>query len=121
MPIEEHELEELKNLAAQATPGPWRARDLGGASSLTRDDGAVLILQDGLLATEDAAFCAAARRILPNLIAEFGRLLAVAKAAGTEHDQRVRIAREDHSVCDVCWALTDWRHNAPPGTAARRL
>ena len=120
MPIDPKQLEQWKNLASAATPGPWRSRESMGAATLTKDSGALLAAGQGFFEPEDAAFIAAARSAVPALISEIERLRAVADKADVEHSQRRDVKREDHSMCDVCWALTDWKGDQAPGTRARQ-
>lgn len=119
MPIESKQLDQWKALADAATPGPWRAQVSLGAATLARESGALLAAGQGLFEPQDAAFIAAARSAVPVLISEIERLRAVALKADEEHSQRRKA--EDHSVCDVCWALTDWKRDSAPGTRARQL
>ena len=122
MPIDSKQFEQWKDLAKNATAGPWRAQgNFGGAATLCKENGALLMAGEGLLEPQDAAFVAAARSAVPALIREVEQLRAVADRAEEEHSQRRDVRREDHSVCDVCWALTDWKRDDAPGTRAQQL
>ena len=82
MPIECEQLKDWKAVASAATAGPWRARQLDdSAALLSTSTGASLVLQDGILAAEDAAFIVAARNAVPALISEVQRLQEIERHA----------------------------------------
>lgn len=72
------ELEKLKQLCNEATPGPWESESYGGAigdvaaifTIATGDDGDV----KNAMTVETASFIAASRTAVPALIAEVERL-----------------------------------------------
>lgn len=97
MTLSDTELEELKVLAEKATPGPWYSDN--GLSLNTRapgggDDSYIANLNDGEYVEnpkchEDAAFIAASREAIPQLISDLQESReALAKILRTANDQR---------------------------------
>lgn len=100
------DLDELERLAAAASSGPWRPSSWKEARFVTKADGVCLWDETGALdgagepemAEADAAFIAASRTAVPELVAEVRRLRRELNQAVLELDMarrdRDRVERE---------------------------
>ena len=111
------ELAALKALADAATPGPWEAGEYNRVTADGRHilkcrdqyDGVRLAIHDNAIA--DAAFIAAARDAVPELIAEVDRLRTeLAQAQAQAENER---ARRKHDSTDA--------YNARINAAVRQM
>jgi hypothetical protein len=70
-------LAELKRLADEATPGPWRASDRGTELCIHTPTDVVCNMVGISQADHDATFIAASRAAIPELLADIARLKTV--------------------------------------------